>query len=379
MLALWSARPRRQSCLARKRGKPVKWPRIGRNCSRQFTDRLFPSAEPAPFGRRLGRARGARIPIVLVTGFLGAGKTTLIQNILQSPQGASTAVIVNEFGDVGIDNAILRSASENIVLLGNGCLCCSMRSDLEETLAELLAQAATGAVPGFDRVIVETSGLADPGPILQTFVADRGIGREFHLETVITVVDAPSIEINLDRMVEAERQVVMADRILVSKTDLVEADTMARVKRLLAKRNPFAEIWSVPAVQLDLSALIQAPPHPRADIPGPVRHSKGIGCFTIFLDEPIDWPVFTHVLDVLMDLRGPDLLRVKGLLATREHDGPLVVHAVRHVLHPPVELLAWPDDDRRSRLVFIARNLAREQVWALFQSIQDVRPSTSEP
>lgn len=347
--------------------------------SRELTDRLFPTADPAPFGRRLGRARGARIPIILVTGFLGAGKTTLIQKILQSPQGASTAVIVNEFGDVGIDNAILRSANENIVLLGNGCLCCSMRSDLEETLAELLAQAATGAVPSFDRIIVETSGLADPGPILQTFVADRGIGREFHLETVITVVDALSIENNLDRMPEAERQVVMADRLLVSKTDLVEADTVARVKQLLSKRNPSAEICSMPAAQLDLGALIQAPAHPRADIPGPARHSDGIGCFTIFMDEPIHWPVFTHVLDVLIDLRGSDLLRVKGLLATREHKGPLVVHAVQHVMHPPVELLAWPDDDRRSRLVFIARNLVREQVYALFQSIQDISTSQSKP
>ena len=347
--------------------------------SRAFTDRLFPSADPAPFGRRLARVRGARIPIVLVTGFLGAGKTTLIQEILQSPQGASSAVIVNEFGDVGIDNAILRSASENIVLLGNGCLCCSMRSDLEETLAELLAQAATGTIPSFDRVIVETSGLADPGPVLQTFVADRGIGREFHLETVITVVDAPSIENNLDRMPEAERQVVMADHLLVSKTDLVEADTVARVERLLAKRNPSAEICSTPAAQLDFDKLIKAPAHPRADLPGPARHSDGIGCFTIFMDEPIHWPVFTHVLDVLIDLRGSDLLRVKGLLATWEYKGPLVVHAVQHVLHPPVELLTWPDDDRRSRLVFIARNLTRQQVGALFKSIQDVNPSSLEP
>ena len=342
--------------------------------SRGLTDRLFPSNEPAPFGRRLGRARGARIPIILVTGFLGAGKTTFIQKILNSPEGARSAIIVNEFGEIGIDNALLRSVNENTVLLGNGCLCCSMRSDLEETLAELLAEAATGAIPGFDRVIVETSGLADPAPILKTFVADRGIGREFHLETIITVADAPTIEGNLERMPEAERQVVMADRILLSKVDLVDAATAQRVEALLSGRNPTAHILAAslsPADDLlDLAKVLQPPPYPRTEIRGHVDHSTDIGSFTLFLNEAIDWPVFAHAMDVLIDLRGADLLRMKGLILARGHDGPLIVHAVQHILHPPVELRAWPDDDHRSRLVFITRNISRGEVAGLFQAIQ---------
>jgi G3E family GTPase len=340
--------------------------------SRALTAELFPSADPAPFGRRARRARGARIPIVLVTGFLGAGKTTLIQKILKSPEGASSAVIVNEFGDIGIDHTLLRSSSENIVLLGNGCLCCSTRSDLEETLAELLAQAATGAIPSFRRVIVETSGLADPVPILQTFAADRGIGREFHLDAVITVADAPSIEGNLARLPEAECQIVMADRIIVSKTDLVEADDAARIHNLLADLNPVAEIISQAPEHDDPGQLIAPAECRRMEITGHAHHSRDIDCFTINPDEPIGWPAFTNIMGVLMDLRGPDLLRVKGLLAVRGHSGPLVIHAVQHIMHPPAELLDWPDEDRRSRLVFIGRNLDHDHVNALFRTVQDL-------
>ena len=337
-----------------------------------LTDGLFPSAEPAPFGRRVSRARGARIPIVLVTGFLGAGKTTLIQRILQSPEGASSAVIVNEFGDIGIDHTLLRSSSENIVLLGNGCVCCSTRSDLEETLAELLAQAATGAIPSFRRVIVETSGLADPGPVLQTFAADRGIGRELHLDTVITVADAPAIEDNLARLPESERQIVMADRIVISKTDLVDADDAARVHTVLRDLNPIAEILSQSPAELELGRLLEPAVCPRMEVTGHAHHSHEIDCFTVTLDEPIGWPAFSNIMGVLTDLRGSDLLRVKGLLATRGRSGPLVVHAVQHIMHPPVELLAWPDGNRQSRLVFIGRNLKQDHVSALFKAVDDL-------
>lgn len=350
--------------------------------SRELNDQLFPSSQPSPFGRRLGRARGARIPIILVTGFLGAGKTTFIQKVLNGSEGARTAVIVNEFGEIGIDNALLRAVNENTVLLGNGCLCCSMRSDLEETLAELLAQAATGAIPGFDRVIVETSGLADPGPILQTFAADRGIGREFHLETILTVADAPSIEANLARLSEAGRQVVMADRILMSKVDLVDAETVGRVSELLARYNPSAEIIVGPGNDggHDIAALLQPPAYPRSEFraemvathSGNGAHSADIGSFTLLLDEAIDWPVFAHVMDVLIDLRGADLLRMKGLVRARGIEGPLVVHAVQHILHPPVELRDWPDDDHRSRLVFITRDIDRGDVEALFRAVGNI-------
>lgn len=310
-----------------------------------------------------------RIPATIVTGFLGAGKTTLIKHFLERQAGARTAVIVNELGEVGIDHTLLRASSDNTVLLGNGCLCCSLRSDLEVTLRELLAQAATGAVPSFDRVIVETSGLADPGPVLQTFAADRGIGREFHLETVVTLVDAATAERTLAAAPESERQVALADRLLISKTDLVDADAVDRLRRLLAERNPTAEIRTVDHGAIDAGVLTRPSGAPR-DIPaGHAHHTSDIASFSLSFDAPVAWPAFSSAMDALIALRGPDLLRVKGLLAVEGSPGPVVIHAVQHVLHPPVELEDWPDDDRRGRLVFIARALQRDQVAALFDAV----------
>ena len=184
---------------------------------------LFSTAGASPFGRRQRRARGARIPVTVVTGFLGSGKTTLIRELLRRPEGANTAVVINEFGEVGIDDALLRTSSDATVLLGNGCLCCTVRTDLQESLRALFADRARGAVPGFERVVIETSGLADPGPVLQTFASDRALGEEFHLQSLVTVLDASRRGRNLDRMPEARHQVALADRIVLSKTDTADA------------------------------------------------------------------------------------------------------------------------------------------------------------
>lgn len=337
--------------------------------SKALTDRMFPSAQPAPFGRRLGRARGARLPVTLVTGFLGAGKTTLVKRFLSSPEGAGAAVIVNEFGEVGIDNALLRESSERTVLLGNGCICCSMRSDLESTLAELLADAATGRIPSFDRVVIETSGLADPGPVLQTFAADRGIGREMHLDQVLTVADATSIEATFADAPEARRQLAVADRIVLTKTDLASPDDVARVSAFLREQSPAAEVLT--AVQGDLSPaeITRESTLPRRVPEGHVHHSDGIETFVLGFDAPLPWSGVLTALQTLMDLRGPDILRVKGLLAVEGAAGPVVVHVVQHVLHPPAELKAWPEGRPESRLVFITRGLPRAPVAALFAAI----------
>src|ERR1700694_4477022 len=189
----------------------------------------FAGTEALPFGRRRKRPRGPRLPVVVVTGFLGSGKTTLIRALLDKPEGAGTAVVVNEYGEIGIDHALLRSSSDLTVLLGNGCLCCNMRSDLQETLRELFADRARGAVPSFERVVIETSGLADPGPVLQTFATDRALGREFHLQALVSVVDAVNGEGNLERMPEAKKQVALADRIVVTKSDLADAANTERL------------------------------------------------------------------------------------------------------------------------------------------------------
>jgi G3E family GTPase len=339
----------------------------------------FAAPDAGPFGRRQRRARGARIPVTVVTGFLGSGKTTLIRELLRTPEGADTAVVINEFGEVGIDDALLRASSDATVLLGNGCLCCTVRSDLQESLRTLFADRARGAVPSFRRVVIETSGLADPGPVLQTFASDRALGEEFHLQALVTVVDAPGGAANLDRHPEARQQTALADRLVLTKTDRADAAAVAgltaRLGELTAAPLAIASHGAIdPGFLLDESAdladRVAAHEHDHAH-----AHTHGIDSFALFFDAPLPWPVFEQAMAVLTALRGADLLRVKGLVAVEGCRGPVVVHAVQHVAHRPVELEAWPDDDRRSRLVFITRDLGRDAVERLFAAVAAIRPA----
>jgi len=212
---------------------------------------LFPSPDAGPFGRRLKRERGARVPVTVVTGFLGAGKTTLVRHFLKSPEGAGTAVIVNEFGEAGIDDALLRSSRDNIALLGNGCLCCNIRSDLQATLHRLVAERERGVVPHFVRIVIETSGLADPSPILATFATDRALGGEFHAEAVIAVVVAQNGLDTINGFAEARRQIILADRIVISKTDIADEDAPTVVAGMLRELNPRADIIEAVSGRLD--------------------------------------------------------------------------------------------------------------------------------
>jgi G3E family GTPase len=332
----------------------------------------FEGQDAMLFGRRQKRPRGPRLPVVVVTGFLGSGKTTLIKALLAKPEGSSTAVVVNEYGEIGIDHALLRSSSDVTVLLGNGCLCCNVRSDLQETLRDLFADRARGAVPSFERVVIETSGLADPGPVLQTFATDRGLGREFHLQALICVVDAIAGASNLDRMPEARQQVALADRIAVTKSDLADPGTTQRLLERIAALNP-APVRIARNGQIEPSFLLDEPlPVRRGFALGEAAHSHGLQSFSLLFEKPFGWPGFEQAMAVLMALRGPDLLRVKGLVAIGECRGPVIVHFVQHVAHPPVELEDWPDEDRRSRLVFVTRGLAREAVAQLFAAVATV-------
>jgi G3E family GTPase len=329
----------------------------------------FAGKNPDLFGRRQKRPRGPRVPVVVVTGFLGAGKTTLIKRFLDQPEGAGTAIVVNEFGEIGIDHALLRSSSDNTVLLGNGCLCCNMRSDLEETLRGLIADRARGAVPSFERVMIETSGLADPGPVLQTFATDRGLGREFHLQVLICVIDALTGAGNLERMPEARKQVALADRIVLSKTDLADREATEGLIASLGALNP-APIGMAKDGEVEPSFLLDEPLVAQRSFElGEAEHTHGLNSFSLFFDEPLGWTGFEQAMATLAALRGPDLLRVKGIVAVRECRGPVVVHFVQHVAHPPVELEDWPDADRRSRLIFITRGLTRHSVAQLFASV----------
>lgn len=329
----------------------------------------FQSAQAGPFGRRQKHTRGARIPVTVVTGFLGAGKTTLVKRFLQTPEGRGTALVVNEFGAIGIDDALLRSSADETVLLGNGCLCCNVRSDLQVALRQLVSERERGQVPYFGRVVIETSGLADPSPILHTFATDRALGGEFHVGTVIAVVDAVNGASTLTQFPEARRQVVLADRLMVTKTDLAEARVGQALTAELRRLNPRARVDIVVHGQADPSCFLEEQAHiADAVFAADAVHGDDIRSFVFSENGPLDWRVFARTMDTLIALRGADLLRVKGLLQVKGCEGPVVVQFVQHLAHPPVELAAWPDGQTGSRLVFITRNLGEVEVRALFDA-----------
>lgn len=299
-----------------------------------------------------------KTPVTLVTGFLGSGKTTLISRLLANPDLGETAVIVNELGEVGIDHHLLRRVDERTVLLNSGCVCCTLRGDLADELRDLDSRRARGEIPAFRRVVVETTGLADPAPIVYTLAAEPVVRHHFELDGIVATVDA------VNGLVEPEsvKQAAVADVVVVTKSDVADADAVeARVRAL----NPGAEIVAASFGEVEPRRLLgREPRDPRelavAERPEHADHD-GIRSFCLFLDEELDWTAFGIWLTMLLQARGGDLLRVKGLLNVGG-DGPLLLNGVQHVVHPPEHLPAWPDDDRRSRLVFIGRGLKRADV-----------------
>ena len=329
----------------------------------------FPSPAAGLFGRKLKRARGARVPVTVITGFLGAGKTTLLRRLLKTPEGAGTAVVVNEFGATGIDDALVRESADETVLLGNGCLCCITRSDLQLALRRMVMERERGDIPNFRRIVIETSGLADPSPILQTFSTDRALGDVFHVEVVVTVVDAATGFDTLSWSAEARKQVILADRLIVTKTDIAGQGSeplMAQLRSL----NAGAEILTAVNGELDPTRFTEAETAARNGFVAEAEHSDGIGSFVLNETAPMSWPVFSRAMETLIALRGPKLLRVKGFLDVEGCDGPVVVQFVQHLAHVPVELDAWPHGNRQSRVVFITRNISEKQVRDLFAAVK---------
>jgi len=335
-------------------------------------NQLFASPTAGPFGRRQKRARGARIPVTIVTGFLGAGKTTLIRHFRGTPEGRGTAVVVNEFGAAGIDNALLRDSADATTLIGNGCLCCVMRSDLQITLCGLVADRARGAIPDFARVVIETSGLADPSPVLQTFATDRALGDSFHIDALIAVADAAAGEATLDWSAEARKQVILADRLIVTKTDLAGDEEVAALMARLRALNPRATIAQAVNGVLDPKQFLEPSATERSEFVAEADHSDGIASFVLRETSPLSWTPFARAMETLTALRGPDLLRVKGFLNVDGCPGPVLVQFVQHLAHPPVELERWPDDSRDSRLVFITRNVPEAKVRALLAAVRSL-------
>lgn len=331
---------------------------------------LFPSPAAGRFGRRLKRARGARMPVTVITGFLGAGKTTLLKRFLGMPEGQGTAVVVNEFGATGIDDVLVRSSADETVLLGNGCLCCITRTDLQQALRRMVIERERGDLPDFKRIAIETSGLADPTPILQTFATDRALGSVFHVDAVVTVVDAVTGGDTLVWSVEARKQVILADRLVITKPDIAGDGANVALAAQLRALNPGAEILEAVNGELDPRRLTDPASDQRNVFVAETVHSDGIGSFVLTQDQPMPWSVFARSMETLMQLRGPDLLRVKGLLNVEGCKGPVVVQFVQHLAHPPAELEGWADGDRHSRVVFITRNITERQVRDLFQAVR---------
>ena len=309
--------------------------------------------------------------MTVVTGFLGAGKTTLLRHFLGTPQGRNSAVIINEYGAVGIDDALVRASTDAVALLGNGCVCCITRTDLQIALRRLIGERERGSVAQFDRIVIETSGLADPGPVLQTFSTDRALGGEFFIEVVVTVVDAATGFETLDWSPEARKQVILADRLVVSKSDLAEPTSIEELSTRLGELNPHAAIEQTTHGKIDPLCLTEPAARPVTEqgFVAEAAHSDGITSFVLAESEAVAWEPFAHAMEALIALRGPDLLRVKGFLDVAHCRGPLLVQFVQHLAHPPVELAAWPDGERATRLVFITRGISERQVRDLFAAV----------
>ena len=323
------------------------------------------------------------IPIAVLTGFLGSGKTTLLDRLLRHPGFARTAVIINEFGDVGIDHELVATSEESFVTLETGCLCCTIRGDLVLTLEDLLRRRDAGQVPAFERVVIETTGLADPAPILQALMTDQALAERLRLAGVAATADAALGLATLERHPEAVKQAALADRLIITKTDLPAAATEALEHRLRGL-NPAAPILRASFGALDPERLFDAGLH---DPAGKLRdieawlaapdshhhhtHDHSIASFCLLRDQPLHAVTLSLLLETLAEHRGADLLRVKGLINLVESpDRPAVFHGVQHVVHPPAFLERWPTADRRSRLVFIVRDVPQSWVECLLDALE---------
>ena len=342
-----------------------------------------------------------RLPVLLLTGFLGSGKTTLLNSWLASPELENAAVVVNEFGEIGIDHALIASSNDNTIELSTGCLCCTVRGDLVDTLRELNEKRERGEVRAFDRVIIETTGLADPAPVIQALMTFP-VARRFRLRQVVTAVDAVNGLDTLERHPEAVKQAAIADTLVLTKIDRAR-DGLPLLEARLAALNPgAARRGSSPAAMPSLAELTgadvfdpatkaeaaqgwlnaQAYPqhedhHGVSHAHDPNRHNAEIGSFCLTFGEPLHWEHVAHWLDALVIAHGPDLLRVKGILDIAGRDRPIVVHAVQRLFHPPTELGGWTAGPRNSRIVFITRNLSREFVSEVLATIQTRRIETA--
>jgi G3E family GTPase len=345
-----------------------------------------------------------QIPISVLTGFLGSGKTTALNHLLRQSGMAKAVVIVNEFGEIGIDHELIESTNEDTVLLQSGCLCCTIRNDLIDTLQSLFRRRARGEILEFDRVVIETTGLADPAPILQALMTDPIVTTNFRLDGVIATVDTVAGQATLDRYIEAVKQAAVADRIVLTKMDLAAESEYSAMEGRLRAINPAAPIlcaskgaidpsqvfdiglYNVATKSMDVQRWLNEekyarktdedrghhgadPGHRPADDIS--RHDHRIHAVCLVLDRPISGEALDRWLETLLRLRGPDLLRFKAIINVAELPGPLVAHGVQHVIYPPMTLKKWPSDDRRTRMVFITDGIDEQMLRDSLEKFAD--------
>jgi G3E family GTPase len=321
-------------------------------------------------------------PVTLITGFLGSGKTTLLQRLLLDPALSDTAVLINEFGEIGLDHHLLERVDETMVMLQSGCVCCTIRGELSAAIKDLHSRRERGLLPPFRRLVIESTGLADPFPILSTVRSDPVLRHHFCLGNVITTVDAVNGARQLDTQPESIKQIALADRLVLTKTDLATAKAADRLTQRLRHINPGAALWRSVEDDLDADALLSADgdgvgrwqptDHNRHTPDDHHRHADDIRTLALSFDEPVDWTRFGIWLTMLLHRHGEALLRVKGILNVAGTDTPVAVHGVQHLVHPPRHLTAWPDGDRRSRLVFITRGLDPAVLERSFRAFSSV-------
>jgi G3E family GTPase len=325
------------------------------------------------------------VPVTIITGFLGSGKTTVLNRLLKLPSLADTAVIVNEFGAVGLDHLLIEQAIEDAVLLKNGCICCTVRGDIADTLETLWQRREAGTLPPFRRIAIETTGLADPAPVAHALLAAEDATYACRLDGIVTTVDALHGAMQLERQPEARRQVAMADRLLLTKTDLATAADIAAVEARIAALNPGAPVRHVVNGGVDASDVFDLGPGDGADDARvaqwlqafdadphhghqhlPFRHGDEIGSVVLRHDGPIAWDALQLWLESVLSLRGGDVLRLKGLVRLVGEERLVVLQGVHHVLHPPVYLAHQADDAGGTRIVLITRGLSAAGLRASF-------------
>ncbi len=354
------------------------------------------------------RPPAERIPVTLVTGFLGSGKTTLINAALRAPELAKTVVVVNEFGEVGLDQKLFAKSSDSVVVLENGCLCCTVKSDLVGTLNSLFHARQAGEIPAFDNVVIETSGLAEPGPVLQVFLSEPTLEGLYRVASVVTLVDAVNWRGTAEQHDESVRQVALAEKMRITKLDLVEGDrdeAEAQIRRELRRINPSAEIGVVDWTSASVARLLtskgfdaadpKADPRPWLNVGAHLEsghshddacghghsfnhlHDKAIESFVLTREAPLSRDELQFLLDGIAQNLGSGLLRVKGLVNIAEEPGrPAVIQGVQHLLHTMSWLDQWPDDDHRTQIVFITQGIPRANLKDVIDLLDRVSSRT---